>query len=70
MKNLALGVIFSLFITIGSIASVSANVPGGKKKKKCKTEMKDCKSDKKEKKSCCPSKSESKDCEKKTETAE
>lgn len=65
MKNLALGVIFSMFVTVGSIASVSAgnNFPGGKKKK-CKTE-KGCSTE--TKKSCCPSKSESKDCGKKSE---
>jgi hypothetical protein len=74
MKNLVLGVIFSLFVTAGSIASVASglNLPDEKKKKCCKSEKSDkkqCKADGKEKK-CCDSKSESKDCkkeEKKTE---
>jgi hypothetical protein len=62
MKNLALGVIFSLFVAISATASVSSglNLPGGKKKKCDSTEKKDCKSDGKEKK-CCSSKGESKE---------
>jgi hypothetical protein len=61
MKNALLGVIFSLFITVGSIASVSAglNLPDEKKKKSEKRE----KCDSKSKKSCCESKEEAKkDC--------
>lgn len=66
MKNLALGVIFSMFIMAGSVASVAAdlNLPG-EKKKKCKADKKECKSD--SKKSCCPSNGEKKDCSKKSE---
>jgi hypothetical protein len=67
MKNLVLGVIFSLFVTVSATASVSSglNLPGGKKKKCESTESKDCKSGGKEKK-CCSSKGDSKDSPKET----
>lgn len=65
MKNLALGVIFSVIVTVGSIASVSADLNFPDKKKKSK---KECKSD--SKKSCCPSSGEKKDCGKKSEATQ
>jgi len=70
MKNLVLGVIFSLFITISSIASVSAemNFPGGKKKKCCNSEKKE-KCESSEKKSCCKDESK-KDCKKDKKSCE